>query len=311
MDNHLIFWVIFAVVVSVMFYVDLYRTEHRKGKVGIKASLMWSGIWIGAALLFNLAIYLFMEQGHSLSVEFLTGYIIEKSLSVDNLFIFIMIFKVMGIHEANQPHVLKWGILSAIVMRVIFILAGVALVNMFHPIIYIFGILLFYASYKMAFGGEGEINLEHNPVFRFASKRFNLVSKYNGKKFFIKQNGKRYVTPLFLTFLLIESADLIFAVDSIPAVIAITKDVFVIITSNIFAILGLRALYFALAGIVKLFTYLKYGVAVILFFVGIKMVLSDIFPIPTELSLIFIVFCLAASIILSLAFPPKGNEARQ
>ncbi|MGE5351865.1 MAG: TerC/Alx family metal homeostasis membrane protein [Acidobacteriota bacterium] len=308
MDNHLIFWVIFAVVVSVMFYVDLYRTEHRQGKVGIKASLIWSGIWIGAALLFNLAVYLFMEQGHILSVEFLTGYIIEKSLSVDNLFIFIMIFKVMGVEEANQPHVLKWGILSAIVMRIIFILAGVALVHLFHPVIYIFGILLFYASYKMAFGGESEINLEHNPVFRFASKRFNMVSKYSGKKFFIKQNGKRHITPLFLTFLLIESADLIFAVDSIPAVIAITKDVFVIITSNIFAILGLRALYFALAGIVKLFTYLKYGVAVILFFVGIKMVLSDVFPIPTEISLLFIVFCLAASIILSLAFPPKESK---
>ncbi|MGE5430530.1 MAG: TerC/Alx family metal homeostasis membrane protein [Syntrophomonadaceae bacterium] len=305
MDNHFLFWVIFALVVSVMFYVDLYRTEHRKGKVGIKASLMWSGIWIGAALLFNLAIFLFMQNGRVLSLEFLAGYIIEKSLSVDNLFVFIMIFKVMGIHEVNQPHVLKWGILSAIVMRIIFILVGVALVSLFHPVIYIFGILLFYASFKMAFGGEGQINLEHNPLFKFASKRFNLVTKYNGKKFFIKQNGKTHVTPLFLTFLLIESADLIFAVDSIPAVIAITKDVFIIITSNIFAILGLRALYFALAGIVKLFGYLKYGVAVILFFVGVKMVLSDVYPIPTEISLLFIVFCLAASVILSLALPPK------
>jgi len=305
MDNHFIFWVVFAVLVSIMFYVDLYATEHRKGKVGIKTSLMWSGIWIGAALLFNLAIYLFMTNGPVKSVEFLAGYIIEKSLSVDNLFVFIMIFKVMGIHEVNQPHVLKWGILSAIVMRILFILAGVALVSLFHPIIYIFGVLLFYAAYKMAFGGQEQINLEHNPVFKFASKRFNLIPKYNGKKFFLRQNGKTYITPLFLTFLLIESADIIFAVDSIPAVIAITKDVFVIITSNIFAILGLRALYFALAGIVNLFIYLKYGVAVILFYVGVKMVLSDVFPIPTEISLLFIVFCLAVSVILSLVFPKK------
>ncbi|HEX2868088.1 MAG TPA: TerC/Alx family metal homeostasis membrane protein [Ignavibacteriales bacterium] len=310
MDTHFIFWVIFAVVVSAMFYVDLYATEHRQGTVGIKTSLMWSGIWIGAALLFNLAIYLFMEGGHSKSLEFLAGYIIEKSLSVDNLFVFIMIFKVMGIEEKNQPHVLKWGILSAIVMRIVFILAGVALISLFHPVIYIFGILLFYAAYKMAFGGEEKINLEHNPLFRFASRKFNLVSNYNGKKFFVKQQGKTYITPLFLTFLLIESADLIFAVDSIPAVIAITKDIFVIITSNIFAVLGLRALYFALAGIVKLFTYLKYGVAVILFYVGVKMILSDIHPIPTEISLLLIVFFLAASIILSLVFPKKEEPER-
>ncbi|MCU7495802.1 MAG: TerC/Alx family metal homeostasis membrane protein [Ignavibacteria bacterium] len=307
MENHFTFWVVFAVVVSVMFYVDLLATEHRKGKVGIKTSLLWSGIWIGAALLFDLSVYLFMENGHAKAIEFLAGYIIEKSLSVDNLFVFIMIFNFMGIHEADQPHVLKWGILSAVVMRILFILAGVALVSLFHPVIYIFGILLFYASYKLAFHGNEQINLEHNPVFRFASQRFNLIAKYQGKKFFLRQNGKTYVTPLFLTLLLIESADLIFAVDSIPAVIAITKDVFVIITSNIFAILGLRALYFALAGIVNLFAYLKYGVAFILFFVGVKMVLSDLYAIPTEASLLFIVFCLAVSVILSLVFPGKKD----
>ncbi|MGE5497110.1 MAG: TerC family protein, partial [Syntrophothermus sp.] len=154
--NHFLFWVIFAVVITVMFYIDLYVTDHRKGKVGIKSSLMWSGIWIVTALLFNLLIYFFLENGKQAAVEFLAGYLIEKSLSVDNLFVFLMIFRVMAVQEKNQPHVLKWGILSAIVMRILFILAGVALINLFHPIIYLFGLILFYAAWKMAFGGETE-----------------------------------------------------------------------------------------------------------------------------------------------------------
>ncbi|MGE5400778.1 MAG: TerC/Alx family metal homeostasis membrane protein [Ignavibacteriales bacterium] len=307
MDNHFLFWVIFTVLVSIMFYVDLYATEHRKGVVGIKASLVWSGIWIGAALLFNLAIYFFLVDGHQKAVEFLAGYIIEKSLSVDNLFVFLMIFKVMGVEDRNQPHVLKWGIFSAIVMRIVFILAGVALINLFHPVIYVFGIILFYAAYKMAFGKEEAIDFQKNPVIRYVSGKFNLVSQYEGKKFFLKKGGKIFLTPLFLTFLLIESADVIFAVDSIPAVIAITQDPFIIITSNIFAILGLRALYFALAGIIDLFMYLKYGVAVILAYVGLKMVLSDFYHIPTEYSLAFIILCLVAAVVLSLLHKGKNK----
>lgn len=308
MHNHLIFWVIFALMISVMFYIDLYATEHRKGSVGIKSSLIWSGIWIGTALLFNLVIYLFLEDGHEKALEFLAGYLIEKSLSVDNLFVFLMVFRVMGVTDAHQPHVLKWGILSAIVMRILFILAGVALIELFHPVIYIFGFILFYAAYKMAFGGDEEIDLAKNPILRFVSGKFNVKSEYHGKKFFVKENRKIYLTPLFLTFLLIESADLVFAVDSIPAVIAITKDPFIIITSNIFAILGLRALYFALAGIVDLFVYLKFGVAVILAFVGIKMILSDIYHIPTDYSLLFILFCLVISIILSVMANKHKNK---
>jgi len=306
--NHLIFWIIFAIIVSIMFYIDLYATEHRHGKMGVKTSLIWSAVWIGAALAFNTAIYFFLEDGHSAALEFLAGYLIEKSLSVDNLFVFLMIFSVMGIKEKNQPHVLKWGILSAIVMRIIFILAGVALISIFHPIIYIFGLLLFYAAYKMAFGSEAQIDLENNLIIKFVSKRFNILTSYDGKNFFLRKDGVRYVTPVFLTFLLIESADLVFAIDSIPAVIAITKDPFIIITSNIFAILGLRALYFALAGIVGLFIYLKYGVAIILIYVGVKMLISDFYKIPTEVSLIFIVSCLAISIILSLMFKKKDEE---
>ncbi|MDP4195090.1 MAG: TerC/Alx family metal homeostasis membrane protein [Bacteroidota bacterium] len=305
MHNHFIFWVIFALMISVMFYIDLYVTDHRKGKIGIKSSLMWSGIWIGTALIFNVIIYFFLENGSSKAVEYLAGYIIEKSLSVDNLFVFLMIFKVMGIQDSHQPHVLKWGILSAIVMRIIFILAGVALIELFHPVIYIFGIILFYAAYKMAFGGDEQLDLENNIIMKFVSRKFNILTKYNGRKFFVKHEKKVFLTPLFLTLLLIESADIVFAVDSIPAVIAITKDPFIIITSNIFAILGLRALYFALAGIVDIFTYLKYGVGVILAYVGLKMILSDIYPIPTEYSLIFIVLCLVVSVVISLVIKRK------
>lgn len=283
-----------------MLFIDLYVTDHRRGKISLKASLIWSGVWIFTALLFNVFLYLYLEDGHQKALEFITGYIIEKSLSVDNLFVFLMIFSVMGIKPENQPHILKWGILSAIVFRLIFIFAGVALINLFHPIIYLFGIILLFAAYKMAFGGEQKIDVEHNWMIKAAKKYFKLNTEYKGKKFFIKINKKIYITTTFLTLLLIESSDIVFAVDSIPAIIAITKDAFIIISSNIFAILGLRALYFALAGLVDLFVYLKFGVAIILFYVGIKMLLSEIFKIPTEISLIIIISVLTISIILSL-----------
>ena len=283
-----------------MLFIDLYVTDHRRGKITLKASLIWSGVWICTALLFNLFLYFYLEDGHTKALEFITGYIIEKSLSVDNLFVFLMIFSVMDIKPENQPHILKWGILSAIVFRIIFIFAGVALINLFHPIIYFFAVILLLASYKMAFGGEQKIDVENNWLIKIARKYFKLNTSYEGRKFFIKINKKFYITTTFLTLLLIESSDIVFAVDSIPAIIAITKDTFIIISSNIFAILGLRALYFALAGLVDLFVYLKYGVAIILFYVGIKMLLSEIYKIPTEFSLAIIILFLGGSILLSL-----------
>lgn len=283
-----------------MLFIDLYVTDHRRGRITLKASLIWSGVWITTALLFNLFIYLYLENGHQKALEFLTGYIIEKSLSVDNLFVFLMIFSVMDIKPENQPHILKWGILSAIVFRIIFIFAGVALINLFHPIIYVFAIILLLAAYKMAFGGEQKIDVENNWLIKFSKKHFKLNTDYEGKKFFIKLDKRIYITTTFLTLLLIESSDIVFAVDSIPAIIAITNDTFIIISSNIFAILGLRALYFALAGLVDLFIYLKYGVAIILFYVGIKMLLSEFYKIPTEISLFVILFFLGGSIVLSL-----------
>lgn len=294
------YWYFFSAIVALLLFIDLYVTDHRRGKITLKASLIWSGVWILAALLFNLFIYLYMEAGHQKAIEFLTGYIIEKSLSVDNLFVFLMIFSVMDIKPENQPHVLKWGIISAIVFRIIFIFAGVALIKLFHPIIYVFAVILLFAAYKMAFGGEQKIDVENNWLIKIARKYFKLNTAYVGKKFFIKENHKTYITTTFLTLLLIESSDIVFAVDSIPAIIAITNDTFIIISSNIFAILGLRALYFALAGLVDLFVYLKYGVSIILFYVGIKMLISEYYKIPTEISLFIIVFFLGGSIILSL-----------
>lgn len=303
-----IFWIIFSVIITVMLMIDLYVTDHRRGKITLKASLIWSGIWIVTALLFNVFLYFYLEDGHQKAIEFLTGYIIEKSLSVDNLFVFLMIFNVMNVKVEHQPHILKWGILGAIFFRIVFILAGVALINLFHPIIYIFGALLLYAAYKMAFSGDEKIDVENNWLIKIFIKYFKLKPDYDGRKFFIKENGKRYITTMFLTLLLIESSDIVFAIDSIPAIIAITHDTFIIISSNIFAILGLRALYFALAGLVDLFKYLKYGVALLLFYVGIKMLISDFYKIPTEISLIIIITILTVSILLSLIRKRKFSE---
>ncbi len=300
------FWIVFVIIAAIIIVVDLYVTEHRQDKIGLKKSIIWSGVWITTALLFDLLIHFYLKDGGRKGLEFITGYLIEYSLSVDNLFVFLLIFNVMNISPKNQPHVLKWGILSAVVFRILFIMAGVELINMFQPVIYLFGIILLAAAYKMAFGGNEKINYEKNPLIRLIKKFFNILPDYNGKKFFVKRNKKIYATSLLLTLLLIESSDIVFAVDSIPAVIAITRDPFVIITSNIFAVLGLRALYFSISGIVDMFYFLKYGVAVILLFVGIKMIGSDFFDIPIQTSLLIILSCLAVSIILSLFYKKKN-----
>jgi len=303
------FWFFFGIIIAILFYIDLYVTGHRSGAITLKNSLVWSGVWICTALLFNLFLYFYLEDGHNKALEFLTGYVIEYSLSVDNLFVFLLIFKTMKISSVNQPQILKWGIISAIVFRIIFIFAGVGLINLFHPVIYLFAVILLYAGYKMAFGGEYEVHVEDNPLVKFAEKYFKLLKGNHGKKFFVRKDKRIYMTTLFLTLLLIESTDIVFAVDSIPAIIAITRDQFIIITSNIFAILGLRALYFALAGIVDLFAYLKYGVAFVLFYVGLKMLFSDFIEIPITISLAVILCCLGGSVILSLVkkkpFPPE------
>jgi tellurite resistance protein TerC len=300
MNNNFLFWVIFSIVILCILTIDLYVTDHRKGKITIKTSLIWSAVWITTALCFNLFIFFQPGIGKEKAIEFFTGFILEKSLSVDNLFVFFMIFSMMGTKNENQPHVLKWGIIGAIVSRVFFILFGVMLLNYFHFVIYIFGIILLAGAWKMAFGDDAPIDLENNRIIKFMRKRFNILTDYNGKKFFKRKEGKLYITYLLITLIVIDAADLVFALDSIPAVMAITKDPFIIITSNIFAIIGLRALYFALAGFAELFAYLKYGIAIILLYVGFKMLSSNYINISGLVSLIIISTCLVVSVLLSV-----------
>jgi tellurite resistance protein TerC len=310
MTTELWYWIIFTVVVTVMLAIDLWFTDHRKTKLGIKRAFLWSAIWIGVALLYNISIYFKFPNGHIKAMEFLAAYLIEKSLSVDNLFVFIMIFTIMGIEDRDQPHILKWGILGAIVFRIIFILAGVALIQKFEFVIYIFGVILVYTAYKMAFTEEKKIEPEKNFFVNLASKFFPVKSG-NVHRFFVREKGKFYITNLFLTLLLIESSDIVFAVDSIPAVIAISRDPFIVITSNIFAILGLRALYFALAGIMSLFRFLKYGIAFLLFFVGVKMLISDFYHIPIYISLSVIAVTITISILASKLIKEKPEKSRK
>ena len=302
MFNELTLWIIFWITVLILFFIDLYTTGHRHGAITLRASLVWSSIWICTALLFNLFIYFYLENGTDKALQFLTGYLIEKSLSVDNLFVFLLLFKTLNVHPINQPRVLKWGIIGAIVFRIIFIYAGVELITLFHPIIYVFAVILLYGAYRMAFGKERKVDLNKNILLRLFRKFFNVLPGYCGSHFFIKKDGKIYATALFVALLLVEFSDIVFALDSIPAIIAITSDKFIIMTSNIFAILGLRALYFTLEGLAHLFVYLKYGVALILLFVGIKMALFDFYKIPILISLALIVASLSGAIISSLIF---------
>ncbi len=304
MTTQLLYWIIFIVVISMMLAIDLWYTDHSKTKMGLKHALIWSAIWIGVALLYNISIYFKFSDGHIKAMEFLAAYLMEKSLSVDNLFVFIMIFTVMGIEDRDQPHILKWGILGATFFRIIFILTGVALIEKFDFVIYIFGAILLFTSYKMAFMEEKKIEPEKNLFVKFVSKIFSVKAN-NVHKFFVKENVKLCITNLFLTLILIESTDIIFAIDSTPAVIAISRDPFIIITSNIFAILGLRALYFALAGIMGLFRFLKYGISFLLFFVGVKMLISDFYHVPINISLFVIAITLTISILASVLIKEK------
>jgi tellurite resistance protein TerC len=246
-------------------------------------------------------------MGKEKAIEFLTAYVIEKSLSIDNLFVFIMLFTYFNVDRKYQHKILFWGILGALVMRGIFIFAGVALISKFHWIIYVFGAILIYTGIKMIFHKDKEIEPDKNPLVRLFKKFFPVTEEIHGGKFFVKLNGQRFATPLFIVLLIVEFTDLIFAVDSIPAVLAITSDTFIIFTSNVFAILGLRALYFALAGITKYFHYLKYGLSVILVFVGVKMTIVGFYKIPIVHSLMVISGILLISVLLSVAFPKNKD----
>jgi tellurite resistance protein TerC len=298
------FWIGFHVFIFFMLALDLGIFNKKEHQVPLKEAVLFTGIWITLALLFNLFVY--FEFGKTKALEFLTGYVIEYSLSVDNIFVFILIFTFFAVPPKFQHKVLFWGIIGALVMRGIFIFAGVALINRFHWIILVFGGFLVITGIKMLFQKETQIDPEKNPLFRFFRKILPVTDEFHGSNFFIRKNHRNYATPLFLVLLVIESSDLIFAVDSIPAVLAISHDRFIVYTSNIFAILGLRSLYFAVSGIMGYFRYLKVGLAFVLTFVGLKMLASFFkFEVPIMLSLVVIISILVISILLSVIIKKK------
>jgi tellurite resistance protein TerC len=306
MGGHWLFWVGFNVFIIIMLALDLGVFHKHSHKVPVKEAVIWTLVWITLAMVFMGIIYFKMDKVKALS--FLTGYVIEYSLSVDNIFVFILIFSFFQVNENYQHKILFWGILGALIMRGIFIFAGVALINRFHWIIYIFGGFLIITGIRMLFKGEEKVEPDKNPVVKFFRKFLPVSNETHGDRFFIKINNKRLATPLFLVLLIIESSDLIFAVDSIPAILAITTDSFIVYTSNIFAILGLRSLYFAISGIMEYFRFLKVGLAFILSFVGLKMCLSKFLEIPIILSLLVILTILILSIAASVLI--KKKDAR-
>lgn len=303
MSGELWLWIGFNVFVLAMLALDLGVFHRKSHEVKIKEALIWSGVWIALALIFNYGLYLW--RGSEVALEFLTGYLIEKSLSVDNIFVFIMIFAYFKVPALYQHKVLFWGILGALVMRAIFIAAGVTLIQQFHWVIYVFGAFLILTGIKMAVQKDKEIHPEKNPVLKLFRRLMPVTTQYVGDKFFTRQGGRNFATPLFVVLLLIETTDLIFAVDSIPAILAITVDPFIVYTSNVFAILGLRALYFALAGIMQMFHYLAYGLAAILVFVGAKMMLVDFYKLPIGVALGVVAGILIVSVVASLLRPRK------
>ena len=302
----MLMWIVFALLLSVMLLVDL-GLNRKSHTVSFKEALCWSLVWIGLALAFNAGIWYTMGSGKAL--EFFTGYVIEKTLSVDNLFVFIMIFTYFGIRPEHQPRILKWGILGALVMRAVFIFAGIELLERFHWLFYVFGVLLLVTAWKMAFGGEGQMNPAGNPVVRLCSRIVPVTKKIRGDWFLTRKKGLWVASPLLLALVMVESSDVVFAVDSIPAIFAVTLDPFIVFTSNIFAIMGLRALYFLLAGMLGVFAYLKFGISFILGFIGLKMLLTSAGAhIPITVSLAVIVTTIAVSVLASLAW---GRVAQQ
>jgi tellurite resistance protein TerC len=309
-------WAAFFVLVGLLLAFDLGVLHRKNREIGVREALMLSAFYIVLALIFSGGVFHFIgkQQGY----EFLIAYLVEKSLSLDNIFVFVLIFSHFAVPPQYQHRVLFWGILGAILMRGAIIAAGAALINQFSWILYVFGAFLVFTGIKMLIASDAEPDMENNRLIQWARRRFHVTKEYHGQKFFIVENGKRLMTPLFLVLLLVEVSDVIFAVDSIPAVFAVTQDPFIVFTSNIFAILGLRALYFALAAIIHRFEYLKYGLSIILIFIGIKMLVNHYFEekiISTELGLGVTVGIIAVSMVISLVktrgqpahiVPPRG-----
>jgi tellurite resistance protein TerC len=298
----LLFWILFNLFVVAMLALDLGVFHRRAHSVKFGEALGWSAIWIALAALF--ATILYFWQGRTPSLEFVTGYVIELSLSVDNLFVFLLIFRYFRVVPDHQHKVLFWGILGALLMRAVFIVLGVGLIQKFDWIIYFFGALLVYSGIKLFRQKEAEIHPEKNPVLRILRRSLPLTTDYAGSKFFVRRPGL-HATPLLIVLLVVETTDVFFAVDSIPAILAITLNAFIVYTSIVFAIMGLRSMYFALAGMIELFHYLHYGLSLVLIFVGAKMLLSHYYQVRTELALLIVGAILGTSVLISVARPRK------
>lgn len=334
MDTMTLYWIIFISIFSISLFVDFYATGHRHGEMNVKLALRWTAVWLSVALLFGASLFFFFPQnpgstadtGHIMGIKFIAGYLTEYSLSIDNLFVFIMIFTTMGVASHNQPMLLKYGIVVAIVLRVLFILIGMGLVTRFHWVIYIFGAILVWTAIKMALQKEeNQSDPKDGFLYRTAAKMFPIDPDNHTTKFFTRHNGTLFITTNFLVLLVIESSDLLFAVDSIPAIIGVIKEGsanilttseenFLAITSNLFAVMGMRSLYFALKGIMGMFRFLKHGVSFILFFIGAKMLLAAIPSVEhflannSWLSLTVILATIAFSILLSMIVKEKKTE---
>jgi tellurite resistance protein TerC len=307
MPDSTILWSAFAVLITVMFVLDLGIFNRKSHEIRFREALAWTIVWVSLALSFNLFIAYYL--GSAKALEFLAGYLIEESLSVDNLFVFIMIFNYFHVTKKHQPKILKWGIIGALVMRAVFILTGIELIERFHWTIYVFGAILIITGFKMAFGDDDNVHPEKNLLVRLVRRFLPITKRIRDDKFFIRRQGVLAATPLFLTLLVIESSDVIFAVDSIPAVLAVTRDPFIVYTSNVFAIMGLRSLYYLLANVMGMFVYLKLGVSTILAFVGVKMLLSGTsyaIPLPVSLGVIF--GALVVSIAISVLVGKKPHH---
>lgn len=301
-------WAGFLLLVLAMLAIDLGVFHRREHVVSLKEAACWSAVWVGLASAFAVLIYWW--YGVDRALEYTTGYLLEKALAIDNIFVFVVIFSAFGIPALYQHRVLYWGVLGALVLRAGFILAGGAFVQRFHWAMYVFGAILAFTGLKLLFAGSEEVHPEKNPVVKLFQRFFPVTSTLEGHHFFVRRAGRSYATPLFIALLAVEVSDVVFAVDSIPAIFAITTDPFIVFTSNIFAILGLRSLFFLLAGVVDKFVYLKTGLSVVLLFVAAKMLLVDVYKVPILVSLGVIASTLAVSILASILKPPAARRAR-
>ena len=308
-------WGGFIAVVIAALLIDLVLMRHGgPHKVTFKEALLWSIGWVALALAFNAGLWYYLNEtagtavANEIGLQFLTGYLIEKALAVDNIFVFLLIMGYFAVPETQRQRVLIIGILGAIALRTVMIFAGTVLVNQFHWLLYVFGAFLLFTGWKMWFAAGQEPSLDDNPALKFMRKHLRITHEYNGNRLVAEKDGVRWFTPMFVVLILIAVTDVIFAVDSIPAIFAITTDPFIVLTSNVFAVLGLRAMFFLLAGMADRFHLLPYGLALVLGFIGIKMMIIDLFKIPTPVSLGVVAVIIAATVVLSLKYPPKEGS---